>query len=149
MSAGEQTLYGFSGVPLALRGPAPTKVIAGFGFWLFLLSDIIMFAALFAAYAVLSDAAAGGPTGPELFEKPRVFLQTLFLLSSSVTCGFGTLSNHSDQLPEPGSCTIHMPDRSRASFACACRAAGVSSTDAMNNTIERVRAISASARGSR
>jgi cytochrome o ubiquinol oxidase subunit III len=92
MSAGEQALHGFSGVPLALRGPAPVKVVAGFGFWLFLLSDIIMFAALFAAYAVLSDATAGGPTGPELFEKPRVFLQTLFLLSSSVTCGFGTLA---------------------------------------------------------
>ena len=92
MSAGEQALHGFSGIPLALRGPAPVKVIAGFGFWLFLLSDIIMFAALFAAYAVLSDATAGGPTGPELFEKPRVFLQTLFLLSSSVTCGFGTLA---------------------------------------------------------
>ena len=92
MSAGEQALYGLSGVPLALRGPAPVKVIAGFGFWLFLLSDIIMFAALFAAYAVLSDATAGGPTGPELFEKRRVFLETLCLLSSSVTCGFGTLS---------------------------------------------------------
>jgi cytochrome o ubiquinol oxidase subunit III len=92
MSAGEQALHGFSGVPLALRGPAPVKVIAGFGFWLFLLSDIIMFAALFAAYAVLSDATAGGPTGPELFEKRRVFLETMCLLASSVTCGFGTLS---------------------------------------------------------
>jgi cytochrome o ubiquinol oxidase subunit III len=92
MSAGEQALYGLSAVPLALRGPAPTKVVAGFGFWLFLLSDIIMFAALFAAYAVLSDATAGGPTGPELFEKPRVFLETLCLLTSSVTCGFGTLA---------------------------------------------------------
>lgn len=92
MSAGEQAVYGLPGVPLALRGPAPVKVIAGFGFWLFLLSDIIMFAALFAAYAVLSDATAGGPTGPELFEKPRVFLETLCLLASSVTCGFGTLA---------------------------------------------------------
>ena len=92
MSAGEQALYGLSGVPLALRGPAPTKVVAGFGFWLFLLSDIIMFAALFAAYAVLSGATAGGPTGPELFEKPRVFLETMCLLASSVTCGFGTLA---------------------------------------------------------
>ena len=92
MSAGEQALHGFSGVPLALRGPAPAKVVAGFGFWLFLLSDIIMFAALFAAYAVLSDATAGGPEGAGLFEKPRVFLETLCLLSSSVTCGFGTLA---------------------------------------------------------
>jgi cytochrome o ubiquinol oxidase subunit III len=92
MSAGEQALHGFSAVPLALRGPAPAKVVAGFGFWLFLLSDIIMFAALFAAYAVLSDATAGGPAGAGLFETPRVFLETLCLLSSSVTCGFGTLA---------------------------------------------------------
>ena len=62
-----------AGIPLALRGPAPAKVVAGFGFWLFLLSDIIMFAALFAAYAVLSDATAGGPSGAALFDKPRVF----------------------------------------------------------------------------
>jgi len=92
MSAGEGVLQGLSGVPLALRGPAPARVVAGFGFWLFLLSDIIMFAGLFAAYAVLSGATAGGPTGPELFEKPRVFLETLCLLASSVTCGFGTIA---------------------------------------------------------
>ena len=63
MSTGEQALYGSAGVPLALRGPAPPKVVAGFGFWLFLLSDIIVFAALFAAYAVLSGSTAGGPSG--------------------------------------------------------------------------------------
>ena len=92
MSAGQQALYGLSGVPLALRGPAPAKVIAGFGFWLFLLSDVIMFSALFAAYAVLSGATAGGPSGVELFDKSRVFLETLCLLASSATCGFGTLA---------------------------------------------------------
>ena len=92
MSSGEHALYGSDDLPLALRGPASPKVVAGFGFWLFLLSDIIMFAALFAAYAVLSGATAAGPTGPQLFEKPRVFLETLCLLASSVTCGFGTLA---------------------------------------------------------
>ena len=92
MSTAEGVLHGISGVPLALRGPAPTRVVAGFGFWLFLLSDIIVFAALFAAYAVLSDSTAGGPTGVELFERPRVFLETLCLLASSVTCGFGSLA---------------------------------------------------------
>jgi cytochrome o ubiquinol oxidase subunit III len=79
-------------IPLALRGPAPTRVVAGFGFWLFLLSDVIMFSALFAAYAVLSGATAGGPGGAELFDKSRVFLETLCLLASSATCGFGTLA---------------------------------------------------------
>src|ERR1700741_1698412 len=92
MSAGEQVLHGMLGVPLSLRGPAPVRVVAGFGFWLFLLSDIILFSALFAAYAVLSDATAGGPAGGALFDKRDVFLEPLCLLVSSVTCGFGNLA---------------------------------------------------------
>jgi cytochrome o ubiquinol oxidase subunit III len=79
-------------IPLSQQGPAPARVVAGFGFWLFLLSDIILFAVLFAAYAVLSGATAGGPSGAELFDKRHVFLETLCLLASSVTCGFGTLA---------------------------------------------------------
>ena len=58
--------------PLSERGPAPKHVVVGFGFWLFMLSDIVIFAALFAAYAVLSDAVAGGPSGAELFDRQRV-----------------------------------------------------------------------------
>ncbi len=79
-------------IPLSLRGPASVRVVAGFGFWLFLLSDIIMFAAFFAAYAVLSGEVAGGPSGVTLFHKERVFIETLCLLISSVTCGFGSLA---------------------------------------------------------
>ena len=98
MSAGEQALNpptGLAGVeeiPLSLRGPAPTRVVAGFGFWLFLLSDILIFAALFAAYAVLSGETAGGPTGAALFDRGHVFIETACLLASSVTCGFGSLA---------------------------------------------------------
>jgi cytochrome o ubiquinol oxidase subunit 3 len=62
-------------------------VVAGFGFWLFLLSDIILFAALFAAYAVLSGETNGGPSGTELFDKRHVLLETSCLLASSFTCG--------------------------------------------------------------
>jgi cytochrome o ubiquinol oxidase subunit III len=94
MSAAEQALTGVSDIPLALRGPAPVRVVAGFGFWLFLLSDIIIFATLFATYAVLSGATADGPSGAELFDKRHVFLETLCLLASSVTCGFGLLAIH-------------------------------------------------------
>jgi len=94
MSAGEQALTGISDIPLSLRGPAPLRVVAGFGFWLFLLSDIILFATLFATYAVLSGATADGPTGAELFDKRHVFLETMCLLASSVTCGFGLLAIH-------------------------------------------------------
>jgi cytochrome o ubiquinol oxidase subunit 3 len=92
MSAGEQTMSAGSAIPLSLRGPAPVRVVAGFGFWLFLLSDIILFAALFATYSVLSGATAGGPTAAELFDKKHVLLETMALLASSVTCGFGSLA---------------------------------------------------------
>jgi cytochrome o ubiquinol oxidase subunit 3 len=79
-------------VPFSERGPAPKQEVAGYGFWLFLLSDIVIFAALFAAYAVLSGAVAGGPGGTELFDRQRVFTETLCLLVSSVTCGFASLA---------------------------------------------------------
>lgn len=92
MSAGEQGLTGMAGLPLSLRGPAPVRVVAGFGFWLFLLSDIIIFAALFATYSVLSGSTADGPSAAELFDKRHVFMETLCLLASSVSCGFGSLA---------------------------------------------------------
>lgn len=92
MSAAEQALVSGDEVPLSLRGPAPTRVVAGYGFWLFLLSDIIIFAALFAAYAVLSGETAGGPDAASLFDKKHVLIETACLLASSVTCGFGSLA---------------------------------------------------------
>jgi cytochrome o ubiquinol oxidase subunit 3 len=90
----EQSLDDRAGVPvpLSMLGPAPTRVVVGYGFWLFLLSDIILFAALFASYAVLSGETNGGPAGALLFEKRHVFIETACLLASSVTCGFGWLA---------------------------------------------------------
>jgi cytochrome o ubiquinol oxidase subunit III len=73
-------------------GPAPTRIIVAYGFWIFLLSDFIMFSGLFAAYAVLSGNTAGGPTGAELFNLRNVFIETMCLLFSSYTCGLGALS---------------------------------------------------------
>lgn len=61
------------------------------GFWLYLMSDCLIFAALFATYGVLSSAYAGGPTGAELFDLPLVALNTTFLLLSSITYGFAML----------------------------------------------------------
>jgi cytochrome o ubiquinol oxidase subunit 3 len=75
-----------------MRGPAPQRIVVGYGFWLFLLSDIIVFSALFAAYAVLSGETNGGPPGVALFDKTNVFIETACLLVSSVTCGFATLA---------------------------------------------------------
>jgi cytochrome o ubiquinol oxidase subunit 3 len=74
-------------VPLSARGPASKEVVVGYGFWIFLLSDIVMFSAFFAAYAVLSGNTAGGPTGRELFDLKRVAVETGCLLLSSFTCG--------------------------------------------------------------
>jgi len=68
-------------------GPAPKRVVVAYGFWIFLLSDIIMFAALFASYAVLVHATAGGPTGAQLFNQKTVAIETACLLASSYTCG--------------------------------------------------------------
>src|SRR5215813_14235494 len=73
-------------------GPAPKRVVVGFGFWVFLLSDIIMFSALFATYAVLSHATAGGPTGAQLFRQGTVALETAVLLASSYACGLMSLA---------------------------------------------------------
>ena len=92
MSIVDQAALASRVVPLALRGPAPTRVVVGYGFWLFLLSDIIIFAALFAAYAVLSSETNGGPPGAALFDKANVFVETACLLASSVTCGFASLA---------------------------------------------------------
>jgi cytochrome o ubiquinol oxidase subunit 3 len=73
-------------------GPASTRTVVAYGFWIFILSDFTMFSALFAAYAVLSGRTAGGPTGPQVINLYHVFIETVFLLVSSYTCGLGALS---------------------------------------------------------
>ena len=81
------------------EGPAPVRIVVAYGFWIFLLSDIIMFSALFASYAVLSGQTAGGPSGRELFELRHVGIETLCLLFSSYTCGLGILAVERGRLP--------------------------------------------------
>ena len=73
-------------------GPAPTRIVVAYGFWIFILSDFVMFSGLFAVHAVLAGNTAGGPTGPELFNLRNVFIETMCLLFSSYTCGLGALS---------------------------------------------------------
>jgi cytochrome o ubiquinol oxidase subunit 3 len=70
-----------------MGGPASKRVIVGYGFWIFLLSDIVMFSGFFAAYAVLVHQTAGGPAGRDLFDLKRVAIETGCLLMSSFTCG--------------------------------------------------------------
>jgi cytochrome o ubiquinol oxidase subunit III len=73
-------------------GPASKRVIVGYGFWIFLLSDIVMFSAFFAAHAVLQTATAGGPTGRDLFDPVSVAVETACLLASSFTCGMSAVA---------------------------------------------------------
>ena len=62
------------------------------GFWLYLMSDCLLFACLFACYGVLGRNYAGGPTGAELFELPLVAANTALLLLSSITYGFAVIA---------------------------------------------------------
>src|SRR5207244_798497 len=73
-------------------GPASKRIVVGYGFWLFLLSDIVMFSAFFAAYAVLGGGTARGPTGRDIFEAWRVATETGLLLLSSFTCGLSAIA---------------------------------------------------------
>ena len=73
-------------------GPASARVITGYGFWIFLLSDIIMFSCFFATFAVLRSATAGGPSGSELFQSWRVAAETAFLLASSFASGIAAVA---------------------------------------------------------
>ncbi len=73
------------------RRPASKRIIVGFGFWIFLLSDIVMFSALFATYAVLQGATAGGPTGQQVFHLDNVAIETACLLASSFACGMASI----------------------------------------------------------
>lgn len=62
------------------------------GFWMYLMTDCILFTSLFATYAVLHDSTFGGPSSHEIFSLTTAFIETLILLFSSVTCGLGMLS---------------------------------------------------------
>ncbi|WP_183600399.1 cytochrome o ubiquinol oxidase subunit III [Paenibacillus phyllosphaerae] len=69
-----------------------------FGFWLFLMTDCILFASLFACYLVLHGNTNGGPTAEELFEMPGVIAETFILLTSSFTSGLAVLAMHKKNL---------------------------------------------------
>ena len=73
-------------------GPASKRVVVAYGFWIFLLSDIVMFSAFFAAYAVLAPNTNGGPSGRTIFDLHNVAVETACLLISSFTCGMATIA---------------------------------------------------------
>lgn len=77
----------------SLQTPKPLDIHAKtpFGFWVYLMTDCVLFATLFATYAVLHRNTFGGPSGEELFSLPFVLTETLLLLTSSFTCGLAIL----------------------------------------------------------
>lgn len=65
-----------------------------FGFWVYLMTDCVLFASIFATYAVLRNNTYGGPSGKELFSAQFVLIETMILLTSSFTTGLGMLAAH-------------------------------------------------------
>src|SRR5215831_14656709 len=73
-------------------GPASKRIVTGFGFWIFILSDMVMFSCFFAAYAVLLGETNGGPSGAQLFNLKNVAVETACLLLSSFACGMANIA---------------------------------------------------------
>lgn len=69
------------------QGHEDSGSMSVFGFWIYLMTDCILFATLFAGYAVLRDSVAGGPSTVDIFELPYVLTETMLLLFSSITYG--------------------------------------------------------------
>jgi cytochrome o ubiquinol oxidase subunit 3 len=77
-------------VVLSAREERDSKTMLGF--WIYLMTDCVLFASLFATFAVLRNSTFGGPPGSELFSLPYVLAETLILLTSSFTCGLAILA---------------------------------------------------------
>ncbi|HEU4697075.1 MAG TPA: cytochrome o ubiquinol oxidase subunit III [Sphingomicrobium sp.] len=77
---------------LGNRGPESKSIVVPYGFWLFVLSDMVLFSALFATYATLVRATDGGPTTNQLFDRNLVAIETIALLASSFICGLAIIA---------------------------------------------------------
>jgi cytochrome o ubiquinol oxidase subunit 3 len=77
---------------LGHRGPESKGIVVPYGFWLFVLSDMVLFSALFATYASLVNATDGGPATNQLFDRNLVAIETVALLVSSFVCGLAVIA---------------------------------------------------------
>jgi cytochrome o ubiquinol oxidase subunit 3 len=77
---------------LGHRGPESKSIVVPYGFWLFILSDMVLFSALFATYASLVHATDGGPATNQLFDRNLVAIETIALLISSFVCGLAMIA---------------------------------------------------------
>lgn len=85
---------------LTATNPRTDKAV--FGFWVYIMTDCVLFATLFATYAVLRGNTASGPSEHELFNMPYVLAETLLLLTSSFTCGLAVLAAQKKKLMQLG-----------------------------------------------
>lgn len=69
-----------------------------FGFWVYLMTDCVLFASLFATYAVLHNSTYGGVSSRDIFDLPYVLKETMILLTSSFTCGLAMLAAHKNSI---------------------------------------------------
>jgi cytochrome o ubiquinol oxidase subunit III len=86
------THQGSEDTGLGHRGPASKSIVVPYGFWLFILSDMVLFSALFATYATLVHATDGGPITNQLFDRKLVAVETMALLLSSFVCGLAMIT---------------------------------------------------------
>lgn len=86
--------YADTSVPDPHQEPFSKTVL---GFWIYLMTDCLLFATLFATHAVLMHSTFGGPSGKEIFSLKTAFIETMILLFSSVSCGFAMLSSLKDK----------------------------------------------------
>ena len=86
------THQGSEDTGLGQLGPASKSIVVPYGFWLFVLSDMVLFSALFATYASLVHATDGGPITNQLFDRKLVAIETMALLLSSFVCGLAMIT---------------------------------------------------------
>jgi cytochrome o ubiquinol oxidase subunit 3 len=86
------THHGSEDTGLGNRGPQSKSIVVPYGFWLFVLSDMVLFSALFATYASLIHATDGGPVTNQLFDRTNVAIETAALLLSSFVCGLAIIA---------------------------------------------------------
>ena len=99
---------------LGHRGPESKSIVVPYGFWLFVLSDMVLFSALFATYATLVQATDGGPTTNQLFDRNLVAIETVALLLSSFVCGLAMIAaKREEHALDAGLAARHRPARRR------------------------------------
>jgi cytochrome o ubiquinol oxidase subunit 3 len=97
------TIYHHVESPVDTSVPDPHQDIFSkttLGFWLYLMTDCVLFASLFISYAVLHSSTFGGPSSADLFDLNTALLETLLLLTSSLTCGLAVLASLKNNVRE-------------------------------------------------